>query len=348
MEKRKVALITGITGMDGSHLAEFLLNKGYIVHGIVRRSSTFNRGRLDNIYHNLFNRNKNLYLHYGDITDSGSVCKIIATVKPNEIYNLAAQSHVKISFEVPEYTANCDGVGLLRILEAVRELGLKNTKIYQASTSELFGQVQEIPQTEKTPFYPRSPYGVAKLYAYWIAKNYREAYGMFVCNGILFNHESSRRGENFVTKKIVKGIADIYKGSQEKIYLGNVDAQRDWGYAPDYIKSMWLMLQQKKPDDYVIATNETHSVREFVMEAFKNIGITLIWKGKGINEKGIDKKTKKVLIEIDKTYFRPSEVDILKGDYSKAKKILGWEPKIKFKELVKIMVEDELKCQKYQ
>lgn len=339
--KNKVALITGINGQDGSYLAEFLLKKGYSVHGIVRRASTFNRERLNTIYHNLFDRNKNLYLHYGDMTDSSSIYGIIASVKPDEIYNLAAQSHVRISFEVPEYTANCDGIGLLRILEAVRKLGLKNTKIYQASTSELFGKAQQIPQTERTPFYPRSPYGVAKLYAYWIAKNYREAYGVFVCNGILFNHESGRRGENFVTKKIVKGVANIKKGSKEKIYLGNLDAKRDWGYAPDYCESMWMMLQQKKPDDYVIATNETHSIREFVVEAFKHIGIDIVWRGKGIKEKGIDKKTKRVLVSIDKTYFRPSEVDLLKGDSSKARKKLGWKPKVKFKELVKIMMEEE-------
>lgn len=339
----KKALITGITGQDGSYLAEFLLEKGYEVHGIVRRTSMFNRTRLENIYKNFQDRSKNLYLHYGDMTDSSSLMAILSLVKPDEVYNLAAQSHVKVSFEVPEYTANSDGFGVLRILEVMKQLNLNKTKFYQASTSELFGLVRETPQKETTPFYPRSPYGVAKLYGFWITRNYREAYGFFACNGILFNHESERRGENFVTKKITRGVVAIKLGIQDKIYLGNLDAKRDWGHAKDYVESMWLMLQQEKPDDYVIATGESHTVKEFVELAFKRVEIELKWEGEGVNEKGIDIRTNKVLVEIDPKYFRPCEVDILLGDASKAKEKLGWEPKIKFKELVNLMVDHDLK-----
>jgi len=342
-QKVKKAFITGVTGQDGSYLAEFLLSKGYEVHGLVRRASSFNRGRLKDIYHSLTRRHKSFFLHYGDMTDSSSLKRIISMVKPDEIYNLAAQSHVQISFETPEYTADADALGVLKLLEIVRSLELKETKVYQASTSELFGLVQESPQKETTPFYPRSPYGIAKLYAYWIVKNYREAYNMFACNGILFNHESPRRGENFVTKKITQGVAAIKIGKDEKIYLGNLGARRDWGYAPDYVESMWLMLQQDKPDDYVIATGETHSVREFVESAFEYVGIKIRWGGEGINEKGIDINTGRVLVEIDPLYFRPTEVEKLVGDYSKAKRVLGWEPKIKFKELVKLMVDADLR-----
>jgi len=338
----KKALITGVTGQDGSYLAEFLLEKGYEVHGIVRRTSTFNRERLNHIYHNLTDRNKNFYLHYGDMTDSSSILSILKKVKPDEIYNLAAQSHVQVSFEIPEYTANSDALGTLRLLEAMRILDLKKTKIYQASTSELFGLVKETPQKETTPFHPRSPYGVAKLYSFWIIVNYREAYGMFACNGILFNHESERRGENFVTRKITIGVAEIKLGLPSKISLGNLDAKRDWGYAKDFIEAMWLMLQQNKPDDFIIATGESHSVREFAELAFKRVGITIKWTGKGIDEKGVDAKTGKILIDIDPRYFRPSEVDFLLGDPSKAKSKLGWKPKIKFKELVNLMVDHDV------
>ena len=339
----KKALITGITGQDGSYLAEFLLNKGYEVHGIVRRTSVLERKRLKKIYESLDKRNKNLYLHYGDMVDSSSLFRIIGSVHPDEIYNLAAQSHVAVSFEIPEYTAEADALGVLRLLECVKRLGLeKETKIYQASTSELFGDSKEIPQNENTPFHPKSPYGVAKLYAHWITKIYREAYGMFCCNGILFNHESPRRGENFVTRKITKGVAEIKEGLRDKICLGNLDAKRDWGYAPEYVEAMWLMLQQDKPEDYIIATGETHSVREFVEEAFKYIGIKIWWEGKGIEEKGVNAETGEILVEVDKNYFRPTDVDVLKGDASKAKEKLGWEPKTKFKDLVKIMVDSDL------
>ncbi|NQV18103.1 MAG: GDP-mannose 4,6-dehydratase [Armatimonadetes bacterium] len=333
----KTALITGITGQDGSYLVEFLLEKGYTVHGIIRRASTFNTKRIDHLYKEPHNKNVKMFLHYGDMTDSSNLNRILEKVQPVEIYNLAAQSHVQVSFEVPEYTAEVDGVGVLRFLDAIKETGLK-TKFYQASTSELFGKVQEIPQTEKTTFYPRSPYSVAKLYAFWIVKNYREAYNLFACNGILFNHESPRRGETFVTRKITRAVARIREGVQEKLYLGNLDAKRDWGYAPEYCKGMWMMLQNGKPDDYVMATNETHTVREFAELAFKHVVIDIEWNGKGVKEKGIDSKTGKVLVEVDPKYFRPTEVDILIGDYSKAKKELGWEPKVKFEELVKIMV----------
>ncbi len=335
----KVALITGITGQDGAYLAEFLLNKGYIVHGIKRRSSSFNTARVDHLYKDPHERNVNFFMHYGDLTDSTNLIRIIQETQPEEIYNLAAQSHVQVSFETPEYTANSDGIGTLRLLEAIRILGLEiKTKFYQASTSELYGQVQEIPQKETTPFYPRSPYAVAKLYAYWITVNYREAYDIFACNGILFNHESPIRGETFVTRKITMAATKIKHGLQEKLYLGNLDAKRDWGFAGDYVEAIWLMLQQREPEDYVIATGETHSVREFTELAFKEAGINIIWKGKGREEVGLDASTGKVLIEIDPRYYRPTEVDLLIGDPSKAKEKLGWEPKVRLEELVKIMI----------
>lgn len=339
----KKALITGITGQDGAYLAEFLLNKGYQVHGIKRRSSLFNTDRIDHLYQDLHEHNVNFFLHYGDLTDSTNLIRIIQEVQPDEIYNLAAQSHVQVSFETPEYTANSDALGTLRLLEAIRILGLMNkTKFYQASTSELYGKVQEIPQTENTPFYPRSPYAVAKLYSYWITVNYREAYNIFSCNGILFNHESPLRGETFVTRKITRAIARIKLGLQDKIYLGNLNSKRDWGYAKDYVEAMWLMLQQDKPEDFVIATGETRSVREFVELAFKQVGTDIKWQGEGVDEKGIDSATGNVLIEIDPRYFRPTEVDILLGDPSKAKRQLGWVPKTTFPELVKMMVESDL------
>ena len=333
----KKALITGITGQDGSYLAELLLDKGYEVHGIIRRASSFNTKRIDHLYRDPHKKNIKMFLHYGDMTDSSNLNRILEKVQPDEIYNLAAQSHVKVSFEVPEYTAEVDGIGVLRFLDAIKEVGIK-TKFYQASTSELYGKVQEVPQTEKTPFYPRSPYGVAKLYAYWIVKNYREAYNLFACNGILFNHESPRRGETFVTRKITRAAARIKEGLQEKLYLGNMNAKRDWGFAPEYCEGMWLMLQQGKPDDYVMATGESRTVREFVDLAFKELDIELKWHGKNENERGLDKKTGKVIIEVDPRYYRPTEVEILIGDASKAKEKLGWQPKVKFKELVKIMV----------
>jgi GDPmannose 4,6-dehydratase len=338
----KKAIITGITGQDGSYLAEFLYEKGYEVHGIIRRGSSFNTWRIDHLYKDPHYAER-FFLHYGDLTDSTNLIRLIKKIEPDEIYNLGAQSHVKVSFDVPEYTANSDALGILRILEAVRLLDMtKKVKIYQASTSELYGKIQEAPQTEKTPFYPRSPYGVAKLYAYWIIKNYREAYNMYACNGILFNHESPRRGQTFVTRKVTMGLAKIKMGQQEKIYLGNLEAKRDWGYAKEFVEAMWLMLQQDKPRDYVIATGETHSVRELVEEACKTLGIEIEWKGKGIDEVGIDKKTGKTIIEIDPEYFRPTEVDLLIGDGSKAQKELGWKPKTKFKDLVKLMAEADL------
>ena len=338
----KTALITGITGQDGAYLAEFLLNKGYIVHGIKRRSSSFNTERVDHLYKDPHERNVNFFMHYGDLTDSTNLIRIIQETQPDEIYNLAAQSHVQVSFETPEYTANSDALGTLRLLEAIRILGMnKKTKFYQASTSELYGKVQEIPQTETTPFYPRSPYGVAKLYAYWITINYREAYGIFACNGILFNHESPIRGETFVTRKISMAAARIKHGLQEKLYLGNLDAKRDWGFAGDYVKTMWLILQQDEPDDFVIATGETHSVREFAELTFKELGIDIRWQGGGVDEVGIDHSTGEVLIEIDPAYYRPTEVDILIGDPTKAKEKLGWEPKVTFDELVRQMARAE-------
>jgi GDPmannose 4,6-dehydratase len=340
----KTALITGITGQDGAYLAEFLLNKGYIVHGIKRRSSSFNTERIDHLYKDPHERNVNFFMHYGDLTDSTNLIRIVQETRPDEIYNLAAQSHVQVSFETPEYTANSDAVGTLRLLEAIRILGLeKKTRFYQASTSELYGKVQEIPQKETTPFYPRSPYAAAKLYAYWITRNYREAYGMYACNGILFNHESPIRGETFVTRKITMAVARIKKGLQKKLYLGNLDAKRDWGFARDYVEAMWLMLQQDKPDDFVIATGKTHSVREFVELAFREVGIEIGWQGEGVNEAGVDSETGEVLIEIDPRYFRPTEVDILIGDPSKASEKLGWEAKIQFEELVKMMVKEDMK-----
>ena len=344
----KVALITGITGQDGSYLAEFLLHKGYEVHGILRRSSSFNTGRIEHLYlEDNLSENihaKNIHLHYGDMTDSSSLIKIINLVKPNEIYNLAAQSHVKVSFDLPEYTAEVDAIGTLRLLEAIRMLHMvKDVKIYHASTSELFGLVQEVPQKETTPFYPRSPYGVAKLYAFWIVKNYREAYDMFACNGILFNHESERRGETFVSRKITTAIARMVHKKQHKLLLGNLDAKRDWGYAKDYVDCMWLMLQQETPEDFVIATGETRTVREFATLAFQMAGIEIVWDGAGINEKGIDKNTGKILVEVDSKYYRPTEVDLLLGDSSKAQKVLGWNPnKTTFPQLVKLMVESDM------
>lgn len=338
----KKALITGITGQDGSYLAELLLEKGYEVHGIIRRSSSFNTGRIDHIYQDPHIKDAQLFLHYGDLTDSSNLNRIIERVAPDEIYNLGAQSHVQVSFEVPEYSAEVDGIGTLRLLDTIKDTGIQ-TKFYQASTSELFGKVAEIPQKETTPFYPRSPYAAAKLYSYWITVNYREAYDIFACNGILFNHESPRRGNTFVTKKITRAVARIKKGHQERLFLGNLDAKRDWGYAKDYVEAMWLMLQQKTPDDFVIATNETHSVREFCEKAFSLVDIELIWIGEGVNEKGINRKTNQVLIEIDPKYFRPTEVDILQGDATKAKQKLGWSPKVRFEELVRLMVEYDLK-----
>ena len=345
----KVALISGITGQDGSFLAEFLLEKGYEVHGIIRRSSSFNTGRIEHLYLDEWVRDMHhkrlINLHYGDMTDSSSLINILRQTQPDEIYNLAAQSHVKVSFEVPEYTAETDAVGVLRLLEAVRILGMeKKTKIYQASTSELFGQVQEVPQKETTPFYPRSPYGVAKQYGFWIVKNYRESYGMFAVNGILFNHESERRGETFVTRKITLAAARIKQGYQDKLYLGNLNALRDWGYAKDYIECMWLILQQEKPEDFVIATGEYHTVREFTTLAFKEIGVNLRWEGEGANEKGIDIATGKELVAVDPKYFRPAEVEQLLGDPTKAKTLLGWNPhKTSFEELVHIMVKHDMK-----
>ena len=344
----KVALITGITGQDGSFLAEFLLEKGYEVHGIIRRSSSFNTGRIEHLYFDEWVRDmkqqRSINLHYGDMTDSSSLIRIIQTTQPDEIYNLAAQSHVKVSFDVPEYTAEADATGTLRLLEAVRILGLeRKTRIYQASTSELFGLVQETPQRETTPFYPRSPYGVAKLYGYWITKNYRESYGMFAVNGILFNHESERRGETFVTRKITLAAARIAAGQQDKLYLGNLDALRDWGYARDYVECMWLMLQHDQPEDFVIATGEQHSVREFTERAFAHVGIELRWQGEGVQEQGIDQATGRVLVEVDPKYFRPAEVETLLGDPTKAKTLLGWNPqKTSFEELVRLMVEHDV------
>ena len=345
----KKALITGITGQDGSFLAEFLLEKGYEVHGLLRRSSSFNTGRIEHLYLDEWVRDmKNqplLKLHYADMTDSSSLIRVIQLIQPDEIYNLAAQSHVKVSFDVPEYTAEVDAVGTLRLLEAVRILGLeKKCRLYQASTSELFGKVQEVPQKETTPFYPRSPYGVAKQYGFWITKNYREAYDMFAVNGILFNHESERRGENFVTRKITLAAARIAQGFQDKLYLGNLNSLRDWGYARDYVECMWLMLQHDTPEDFVIATGEYHTVREFCDIAFREVGFEIRWEGEGVDEKGIDAATGRVLIEVDPRFFRPTEVDQLLGDPSKAKKLLGWNPcKTPFNELVRIMVEHDMK-----
>ena len=344
----KVALITGVTGQDGSYLAELLIEKGYEVHGIIRRSSSFNTERIEHLYFDQWVRDmkqrRALNLHYGDLTDSSSLIRIIQQIQPDEIYNLAAQSHVKVSFDVPEYTAEVDATGTLRLLEAVRILGLEQRpRIYQDATSELYGRVLEIPQRETTPFYPRSPYGVAKLYGYWITKNYRESYGMFAVNGILFNHESERRGETFVTRKITLAAARIAQGMQDKLYLGNLDALRDWGYARDYVECMWLMLQHDQPEDFVIATGEQHSVREFTEKAFREAGIELRWEGSGIEERGIGQATGRVLVEVDPQYFRPAEVETLLGDPSKAKQLLGWNPqKTSFDELVRLMVTHDM------
>lgn len=339
----KVALITGITGQDGSYLTELLLEKGYEVHGIIRRHSTISTTRIDPLFENPEIGNKKLFLHYGDLTDSSNLNRLLEKIKPDEIYNLAAQSHVAVSFEVPEYTAEATGVGTLRLLDAIKENGLK-CRFYQASTSELFGGLPNTaPQSEKTPFYPKSPYGVAKLYSYWITVNYRESYNLFACNGVLFNHESPRRGETFVTRKITRAVASIMAGKQEKLSLGNMDAKRDWGFAGDYVEGMWRILQQEKPGEYVLATNETHTVREFVELAFKEVGIDLKWQGTGVDEKGIDKKTGKVLVDVNPKYFRPAEVELLWGDCTKAEKELGWKRKVSFKGLVSMMVDSDMK-----
>ncbi len=340
----KVALITGVTGQDGAYLSELLLEKGYVVHGIKRRSSSFNTGRIEHLYQDPHEENQRFVLHYGDMTDSTNLIRIVQEVQPDEIYNLAAQSHVQVSFETPEYTSNADATGALRLLEAIRLLGLtKKTRFYQASTSELYGKVQEIPQSEKTPFYPRSPYAAAKLYAYWIVVNYREAYGMHASNGILFNHESPLRGETFVTRKITRAVAAMKLGYQDKLFLGNLDAKRDWGHAREYVRGMWLMMQQDEPDDYVLATGETTLVRDFVTHAFKQVDIDIDWKGEGIDEKGIDARTGQVLVEIDPRYFRPTEVELLIGDPSKAQQKLGWKHETKWQALCEEMVREDLK-----
>jgi GDPmannose 4,6-dehydratase len=339
----KKALISGVTGQDGAYLSELLLHKGYEVHGIKRRASSFNTSRIDHLYHDPHDENKKYVLHYGDLTDTSNLVRIIQEIQPDEIYNLGAQSHVQVSFEVPEYTADTDGIGTLRLLEAIRILGMeKNTRFYQASTSELFGKVQEIPQKETTPFYPRSPYAAAKLYAYWIVVNYRESYEMYACNGILFNHESPIRGETFVTRKITRAAARIKLGLQQKLYMGNINAKRDWGFAGDYVELMWLMLQQDTPDDYIMATGVATSVRDFITMAFAEADINIQWEGSGINEKGIDRKTDNMLIEIDTKYFRPTEVDLLIGDPSKATSRLGWKPKVQLPELIKMMVKNDI------
>jgi GDPmannose 4,6-dehydratase len=339
----KVALITGITGQDGAYLAELLLDKGYVVHGIKRRSSSFNTGRIDHIYKDPHLSDIHLHMHFGDMTDSTNLIRIIQSVQPDEIYNLAAQSHVHVSFETPEYTANADATGALRILEAIRLLGLaEKTRFYQASTSELFGKVRETPQTEKTPFYPRSPYGVAKLYAYWITVNYREAYGIHASNGILFNHESPMRGETFVTRKITRAVAAIHLGIQKTLYIGNLASERDWGHARDYVEGMWRIVQQPEPDDYVLATGEKHSVREFIECAFSNVGCTIEWHGEGVDEQGVDSRSGETRVRIDPRYFRPTEVDLLLGDPSKARRVLGWHHKVTFPDLVSEMVNSDI------
>ena len=338
----KRALITGITGQDGSYLTELLLEKGYEVHGIIRRASTFNTGRIDHLYRDPHLEGVKLFLHYGDLTDSSNLSRLLEKIHPQEIYNLGAQSHVRVSFDVPEYTADTDALGVLRLLDAIKETGL-DTRFYQASTSELFGKVQEVPQRETTPFWPRSPYGVAKLYGFWIVKNYREAYGLHASNGILFNHESPRRGETFVTRKITMAAARIHRGLQECLYMGNLDALRDWGYAKDYVRMMWMMLQQEKPDDYVVATGEMHSVREFIERSFAHLGHVIEWRGKGVDEVGIDTTTAKTVVRIDPRYFRPAEVEQLLGDPSKAARQLGWVPEVKFADLVKIMTDGDLR-----
>ena len=339
----KTALITGVTGQDGAYLSSLLLKKGYVVHGIKRRSSIFNTARIDNLFEDLHSANPKFFLHYGDLTDSSNLIRIIQETRPDEIYNLAAQSHVKVSFETPEYTANADGMGTLRILEAIRILGLEgHTRFYQASTSELYGKVAETPQSERTPFYPRSPYAAAKLYAYWITINYREAYGIFASNGILFNHESELRGETFVTRKITRAAARIARGKQEKLWLGNLDAKRDWGHAEDYVEAMWRILRHGAPDDFVIATGETRSVREFVEAAFGCVGMSVKWRGEGLDEKGVDASNGRILVEVDPRYFRPTEVELLLGDPSKAERVLGWKRNVSFGELVSRMVEYDL------
>jgi GDPmannose 4,6-dehydratase len=340
----KVVLITGITGQDGAYLAEYLLGKGYTVHGIKRRSSSFNTDRIDHLYQDRHEQDVNFFLHYGDLTDATNLIRIIQQVQPDEIYNLAAQSHVAVSFETPEYTGNADALGTLRLLEAIRILGLeKKTRFYQASTSEMFGKVQEVPQKETTPFYPRSPYGAAKVYSYWICVNYREAYGIYACNGILFNHESPIRGETFVTRKITRAVARIKLGLQVRLYLGNLDSKRDWGHAKDYVEAQWLILQQDEPDDYVIATGRQHSVRQFVEAAFSEVGISLIWEGDGVEERGINVGTGDVLVEVDPRYFRPTEVETLLGDPAKAREKLGWEARIPLQDMVAEMVREDLK-----
>ncbi|MDP3958239.1 MAG: GDP-mannose 4,6-dehydratase [bacterium] len=344
--KAKKALITGITGQDGSYLAELLLEKGYEVHGLIRRASTFNTSRIDHLYKDPHINGVKLFLHYGDLADGSSLNRLLLKVRPDEIYHLGAQSHVRVSFDIPEYTGDVTGLGTIRILDAMREVGLNKTKFYQASSSEMFGKAAELPLRETSPFHPRSPYGAAKVYAYWTTKNYRESYGLFAVNGILFNHESPRRGETFVTRKITRGLSRIKLGKEKKLYLGNLDAKRDWGHAKDFAYGMWLMLQHKEPDDFVLATGETHSVREFAEEAAKCLGMEIVWKGKGIKEKGVDRTTGKSIIEIDQKYFRPAEVDVLLGDASKAKKRLGWKPRIKFRELVKLMVEADYEHEK--
>ncbi|MFC1784197.1 GDP-mannose 4,6-dehydratase [Candidatus Neomarinimicrobiota bacterium] len=333
---QKKALVTGITGQDGSYLAEFLLKKGYIVNGIIRRSSSFNTGRIDHLFNDRKIMDQSLFLHYGDLTDSSNLNRLVEKIEPDEIYNLGAQSHVQVSFEIPEYTAEVDAMGTLRFLDAIKETGIKS-KFYQASTSELFGKVQEVPQAEKTPFYPRSPYGIAKLYSYWIIINYREAYNIFASNGILFNHESPRRGGTFVTRKITQAAARIKYGLQDKVTLGNLNAKRDWGYAPEYVEGMWQMMQLEKPDDFVLATGETHTIREFADITFKELDMDLEWEGEGVNERGIEIKTGKTLVSVNPRYFRPTEVDMLIGDATKAQKTFGWKPKVKFEELAKLM-----------
>ena len=345
----KVALITGITGQDGGYLAESLLNKGYIVHGLRRRSSSFNSSRIEHLYRDLHEADVRFFLHYGDLTDATNLIRLMQQIEPDEVYNLAAQSHVYVSFETPEYTANSDGLGTLRLLEAIRILGLQQkTRFYQASTSEMFGKVQEIPQRETTPFYPRSPYGVAKLYAYWMTVNYREAYGMHASNGILFNHEGPTRGETFVTRKITRAAAAISMGRQDKLYLGNLDAKRDWGHARDYVEGMWMMLQQPQPDDYVLASGETHSVRDFVEKAFQMVGYSIVWKGSASSEVGHDSRTGRPLVEVDPRFYRPTEVDLLIGDASKARERLGWRPKTRFEQLVREMVQNDLALLKHE
>lgn len=338
----KKALITGITGQDGSYLTELLLDKGYEVHGIIRRASSFNTDRIDHLYKDRHETGVKMFLHYGDLTDSSNLNRLIEKIHPSEIYNLGAQSHVQVSFEVPEYTAEVDALGTLRLLDAIRETGVAS-RFYQASTSELYGMVQEVPQTETTPFYPRSPYAVAKQYGFWIVKNYRESYGLHASNGILFNHESPRRGETFVTRKITMAVARISRGLQKCLYMGNINALRDWGYAPDYVQMMWMMLQQETPDDYVVATNEMHTVREFIEKSFGCVGIEIVWDGEGIKEVGKNKATGEIIVRMDERYYRPAEVEQLLGNPAKAKKQLGWEPKVKFEELVKIMTEGDLK-----